>query len=234
MSLLLLSQKHAPWSLWEGHKMYEPTVCYSRASSLEQRLDVQTEALLDQAKRRGLNVVAVLTEKASGGNTDRAEYQKMMRMVECGECKCIAVHKIDRISRSLADFVGMLKFLNEHGVRFISFSDNIDSGDQSPQSKLLMNVMMSFADFERSLILSRTALGREAAKKRGVRFGRPVQFNRNLIYDLRDQGMSLQAIAKRIGASKGAVSKVLKQRASTKSDKNIEIIDAGESDDDSK
>jgi DNA invertase Pin-like site-specific DNA recombinase len=158
----------------------------------------------------------------------------MMRMVECGECKCIAVHKIDRISRSLADFVGMLKFLNEHGVRFISFSDNIDSGDQSPQSKLLMNVMMSFADFERSLILSRTALGREAAKKRGVRFGRPVQFNRNLIYDLRDQGMSLQAIAKRIGASKGAVSKVLKQRASTKSDKNIEIIDAGESDDDSK
>ncbi|MBX9768028.1 MAG: recombinase family protein [Bdellovibrionales bacterium] len=196
---------------------------------MDQRLDVQTEALVSQAKIRGLSVIAVLTEKASGGNTDRAEYQRMMAMVERGECKCIAVYKIDRISRSLGDFVGMLKFLNEHGVRFVSFSDNIDSGDQSPQSKLLMNVMMSFADFERSLILSRTSEGRIAALKRGVKFGRPVQFNRNLIYDLRDQGLSLQAIAKRIGASKGAVSKVLKQRAVNKSDENLEITNTGDS-----
>lgn len=195
-------------------RCYMRCLTYSRVSAVDQSLDIQLETLAKFCASKNLTVVANLSEKISGASASaRPEFQKLLDMAIRNEIDCVVVFKIDRFARSLVDCVNSIKTLNDHGVRFISVQDNLDTSNDSPTGRLLLHLLAVFADLELQTIRTRCRLGREAALKKGVQFGRKKQFNDSLIFNLREQGLSMREIANRVGCSKANVHKVLSERS---------------------
>ncbi len=118
----------------------------------------------------------------SGGDTRRPAFQRLLRDVESGEVDRIVVHRIDRLSRSLADFVRIMETLDRHGVGLVSVTQQLDT--TTSMGKLTMNLLFSFAEFEREMICERTRDKMRAARRRGQWTGGvPV-----LGYDVADGG----------------------------------------------
>jgi DNA invertase Pin-like site-specific DNA recombinase len=84
----------------------------------------------------------------------------------------IVVSKLDRLARSTRDLLETMETIREAGVRFHSISEPW-ADTASHAGKMIMTIFAGIAEFERDLIRERTGAGREAAKKRGVQFGRP-------------------------------------------------------------
>ena len=91
---------------------------------------------------------------------------------------CVVVYKVDRLSRSLADFAKMMEVFEAHGVSFVSVTQQINTSTSA--GRLMLNILFSFAGYERGLISERTRDKIAAARRRGKwAGGRPV-----LGYDL--------------------------------------------------
>lgn len=109
----------------------------------------------------------------SGGNTDRPALKRLMRDVESGDIEAIVVYRLDRISRSLADFVNIHEFLERHGVALVSVTESINTS--TAHGRMMVNVLLSFAQYERELAAERTRHKIEAARRKGKwTGGRPV------------------------------------------------------------
>ena len=110
----------------------------------------------------------------SGGTTKRPAFQKMMTAIRNNEIDVVIVHRIDRLSRSLADFLQTIKVFEKHNVSFISVTQQIDTS--TIMGKLILNILLSFAQFEREMISERTRDKIVAARKNGkFTGGRPVK-----------------------------------------------------------
>jgi DNA invertase Pin-like site-specific DNA recombinase/ssDNA-binding Zn-finger/Zn-ribbon topoisomerase 1 len=101
----------------------------------------------------------------TGSNTNRPSLQKLINDIKEGRVNMVVVYKLDRLSRSLVDFVHILKFFEEHGVAFASITQPIDTSTST--GKLMLHILSSFAEFERQLISERTKDKMSAARKRG-------------------------------------------------------------------
>ena len=101
----------------------------------------------------------------SGATTDRPALRRLLGDVETGRVDAVLVYKIDRISRSLVDFVRLMDLFHRHGVRFISVTQSINTGTSA--GRLMLNVLSSFAQYERELICERTRDKMSAARRRG-------------------------------------------------------------------
>ncbi len=121
----------------------------------------------------------------TGANTDRPALKRLMADVEAGKVNCIVVYKVDRFSRSLLDFMKMMEVLDRHGVTFVSVTQPFNT-TTSP-GRLLLNMLFSFAQFEREMISERTRDKMGAARRRGKWVGG----NLVLGYDLAPQGRAL-------------------------------------------
>ena len=109
----------------------------------------------------------------SGGNADRPALQDLLRRVEDREFDVIVVYRLDRISRSLVDFVKIHDFLERHGVALVSVTESINT--TTAHGRMMVNVLLSFAQYERELAAERTRHKIEAARRRGKwTGGRPV------------------------------------------------------------
>ncbi len=112
-------------------------------------------------------------EGFSGGNTNRPAYQRLTQDVEAGKVDVVAVYSIDRLSRSIADFAQVVQFFDRHGVSFVSVTQAFDTS--TPHGQLTLNVLMSFAQFERQMISQRTRDKMAATRRRGqYTGGKPV------------------------------------------------------------
>ena len=89
----------------------------------------------------------------SGGNVDRDGFRQMMHLVREGRIRKIIVYRLDRISRSLSDFMGILETLKENDVVFVSSQESFDTG--SPYGEMIVKILMVFAEFERQSIIER-------------------------------------------------------------------------------
>lgn len=139
---------------------------YARVSTQGQDLDVQREALEADGCER------IYLEKESGAKRDRPELNKMLEHVRPGDV--VVVHKLDRLARSLSDLLEISDKIRAAKAELrIMGSEGLDS--TTDQGRLMFSILGAFAEFERSLIVSRTARGREAAKARGVKFGPKVR-----------------------------------------------------------
>jgi len=105
----------------------------------------------------------------TGSNTDRPSLQGLINDIKEGIVNMVIVYKLDRLSRSLVDFVQLLKFFDEHGVAFASVTQPIDTSTST--GKLMLHILSSFAEFERELISERTKDKMGAARKRGQWLG---------------------------------------------------------------
>ena len=116
----------------------------------------------------------------SGGSLERPALQRLLRDVEAGRIDCIVVYKVDRLSRSLMDFSKLVELFDRHKVSFVSVTQHFNTTDS--MGRLTLNILLSFAQFEREIIAERIRDKIAAAKKKGKRCGgMPV-----LGYDLVD------------------------------------------------
>src|SRR5271165_1946416 len=137
---------------------------YARVSTLDQNLDLQLQALKKAGCRR------IFQEKISGSNRNRPEFRRMLDHIR--EDDIIVVWKLDRLARSTRDLLETMEIIREAGGRFLSISEPW-ADTTSHSGKMIMTIFAGIAEFERDLIRERTGAGRDAARKRGVRFGRP-------------------------------------------------------------
>ena len=116
----------------------------------------------------------IFREKVSGFKRQRPEFQRMLDQIRPGDV--IVVWKLDRLARSTRDLLNTMDTINEAGGKFQSVSEPW-ADTTTHAGKMIMTVFAGIAEFERDLIRERTGAGREAAKQRGVRFGRPRKLN---------------------------------------------------------
>src|SRR5215470_4923737 len=102
----------------------------------------------------------------------------------------IVCWKIDRWGRSMPHFIASVQELRSLGVRFIAITQGIDTDESNPTSRLILNLLAAFAEFERELIVERTRAGLQRARREGRIGGRPrLVVNRTKIAQLSAEGM---------------------------------------------
>ena len=109
----------------------------------------------------------------TGGNMERPAVQRLMADIDAGLVDCVVVYKVDRLSRSLMDFARLLESFEKHGVSFVSVTQQFNTANS--MGRLMLNVLLSFAQFEREIISERTRDKIAASKRKGFwGGGRPV------------------------------------------------------------
>jgi len=145
-----------------------------RADETFGSIENQHEAILSFIASHKHEGWTALTERYddngfTGSNTHRPSLQKLINDIKEGKVNMVVVYKLDRLSRSLVDFVQILKFFEEHNVAFASITQPIDTSTST--GKLMLHILSSFAEFERELISERTRDKMAAARKRGQWLG---------------------------------------------------------------
>jgi len=101
----------------------------------------------------------------SGANTQRPALQRLLADVDAGKVDCVVVYKYDRLSRSMLDFLQLLDFFKKRGVSFVSVSQRFDTS--TPMGEVTLNILLTFAQFERQMTAERTRDKMRAVWKRG-------------------------------------------------------------------
>lgn len=149
---------------------------YTRKSTTEgldsdfTSLDAQRdacEAYIRSQRGEGWSALADMYDDGgfSGGNVDRPALQRLMNDIEAGKIDCVVVYKIDRLSRSLLDFSRIVDVFEKHNVSFVSVTQLFNTA--TSMGRLMLNVLLSFAQFEREIISERTRDKIAAARKKG-------------------------------------------------------------------
>lgn len=170
-----------------GRRIDAPTVrcaIYTRKSTeegLEQEfnsLDAQREAgeaFIASQKSEGWACLPDRFDDGgyTGGNMERPAFKRLMADVEAGRIDCVVVYKVDRLSRSLLDFTKIMEALEKRGVSFVSVTQQFNT--TSSMGRLTLNILLSFAQFEREIISERTRDKIAAARRKGKwSGGRPI------------------------------------------------------------
>jgi DNA invertase Pin-like site-specific DNA recombinase len=108
----------------------------------------------------------------SGASLDRPALQKLLADVRAGMIDTVLVYKVDRLTRSLADFAKLIELFDAHNVSFVSVTQSFNTS--SSTGKLALNVLLSFSQFERELIGERVRDKIAASKRKGIWVGGPV------------------------------------------------------------
>jgi site-specific DNA recombinase len=116
---------------------------------------------------------------------DRPALQKLLQDVRDGLVDCVMVYKVDRLTRSLLDFARIMEVLDKHGVNFVSVTQQFNT--TSSLGRLTLNILLSFAQFEREMIAERTKDKMSAARRKGRWVGGIPMLG----YDLSERGGAL-------------------------------------------
>jgi site-specific DNA recombinase len=101
----------------------------------------------------------------SGGTMERPAIKRLMSDIEAGAIDCIVVYKVDRLSRSLLDFARLVGTFEQHNVSFVSVTQQFNTTNS--MGRLTLNILLSFAQFEREIIAERTRDKMSAARRKG-------------------------------------------------------------------
>ncbi len=156
---------------------------YCRVSS-DERLD-QSFNSIDAQREAGASFIASQRSEGwvpviddyedpgfSGGNMERPGLKRLLQDIQAGVIDVVVVYKIDRLSRSLADFAKMVEIFDKHKVSFSSVTQQINSA--TSMGRLMLNVLLSFAQFEREVTGERIRDKIGAAKRKGLWMGGAV------------------------------------------------------------
>src|SRR6266404_2630474 len=108
----------------------------------------------------------------SGASLDRPALQQLLADVRASKIDIVLVYKVDRLTRSLADFAKLIELFDTHGVSFVSVTQSFNTS--SSMGRLTLNVLLSFAQFEREVIGERVRDKIAASKRKGIWVGGPV------------------------------------------------------------
>ena len=105
----------------------------------------------------------------SGGNAKRPALTQLKQAISDGKVDVVVVYKIDRLSRSLMDFTALLALFDKHNIAFVSVTQDINTSSSS--GRMVLNILMTFAQYEREIITERIRDKIAAAKKKGMHTG---------------------------------------------------------------
>src|ERR1700675_3242386 len=133
-------------------------------------LDAQREAaetFIQSQRREGVLPLPGCYDDGgfTGANMDRPALERLVQAVEARELDCVVVYKVDRLSRSLLDFTRMLSIFEKHQVSFVAVTQQFNTS--TSLGRLTLNILLSFAQFERELIGERTRDKMSAARRKG-------------------------------------------------------------------
>ena len=109
---------------------------------------------------------------ASGASLERPALQTLLSDIRAGRIDIVVVYKVDRLTRSLADFAKLVELFDQHAVSFVSITQSFNT--TSSMGRLTLNVLLSFAQFEREVIGERVRDKIAASKRKGIWVGGPV------------------------------------------------------------
>lgn len=196
---------------------------YARVSTVGQDLATQKELLEAEGCER------LFVEKVTGTSTaPRKALANMLDHVRAGDT--VYITKIDRLARSIIDLNKIVTELNDKGVSVVFIQDNLTftAGENvTAMQELMFNILGSFAQFERSLIVERTTEGRERAKRQGKHMGRPASSSEKdirkaieLMNDRKNNGLSVNDICRLTGVKRSTLyakmKELTKEQASAK------------------
>jgi site-specific DNA recombinase len=159
-------------------KAVKPVRCaiYTRKSTEEgldqefSSLDAQRESALAYIKSQASQGWTCLKTPYddggfTGGNMERPALKRLLADIQAGNVDCVVVYKVDRLSRSLLDFARMMQTFEQHQVAFVSVTQQFNTAHS--MGRLVLNVLLSFAQFEREIISERTRDKIAAARRKG-------------------------------------------------------------------
>src|SRR5438270_5796605 len=140
-------------------------------------LDAQREACeayINSQAHEGWRLITTRYDDGafSGASLERPALQQLLAHVRAGTIDIVLVYKVDRLTRSLADFAKLIELFDAHGVSFVSVTQSFNTS--SSMGRLTLNVLLSFAQFERELIGERVRDKIAASKRKGIWVGGPV------------------------------------------------------------
>ena len=179
-------------------------VGYIRVSTREQAdsrlgLDAQRRALLTEAERRDWDLTIIEDAGFTGRNVKRPGFREALLLLHQRKADVLMVYKLDRISRSVQDFAGLLHVAQRQHWALVALDMQIDM--TTPNGRLVAHILVAVAQWESEVIGTRTADAMAEAKAKGVRFGveRMVSDETvDRIRELRDGGLSWEKIAARL------------------------------------
>jgi DNA invertase Pin-like site-specific DNA recombinase len=188
---------------------------YSRVSTSDQNVDMQMDELRAYCQRRGFEVAEEYIDRGiSGAKESRPALNRLLAGARQRQFDAILVYRYDRFARSLRQLVNALGEFEALGIHFISLHEGVDTS--TPSGRLVFGIFASIAEFERSLITERIKSGQAAAKRRGIKFGRPrVNVDPKRLVELRGNGISYANIAKATGLSVGTIFRTLGYESAT-------------------
>lgn len=180
---------------------------YARVSTEEQNLDLQLYALSAAGCERiyrdeGISAVA----------RERPAFATALAALQPGDT--LVIWKMDRAFRSLLHALQVLEQLEARGIHFHSLTDAIDT--RTPMGRFVYQIRNAFSELERALIAERTRAGMEAARRRGVRIGRPPKLTLEQIARARAELAAgtapLAVLAKRLRVSRRTLSRAINKK----------------------
>lgn len=183
---------------------------YARVSTSSQSLENQIEQL------KAVGCEKIFSEKKSGKNeVDREQFNIMTDFIREGDV--LFVTKLDRLARSVIDLQNFAKFLQTKAVDLKVLHQNIDT--TTPAGRLLFTMLGAIAEFERDLINERVREGIEAAKQKGVRFGRKSilsKQDKKAIYQEHNNGRAVAWLAQMFHVARNTIYRAIKEYAHKK------------------
>ena len=180
-------------------------IAYVRVSTEEQKgsgagLAAQRAAILAECERRGWALVDVIEDAGySAKDLKRPGVRIALEMLREGGADALVVAKLDRLSRSMLDFAGIMAAAQKQGWGLIALDCAVDT--TTPAGEAMANVLATFAQFERRLISQRTKDALAVKRAQGVRLGRPRALPEDVVRRIvheRNQGRKLVSIADKL------------------------------------
>lgn len=186
-------------------------IAYLRVSTDEQArsglgLEAQRDTVAGEIGRRGWDYQEIIDDGYSAKNLRRPGIDGALETLKSGDADVLVVAKLDRLSRSVIDFAGLLQRARREDWGIVALDLAVDTS--TPSGKMMANVVMAFAEYERELIGERTRIALAVKKASGFRLGEPPKLPakvRARIGEEREAGATLQVIADGLNEGSGAL-----------------------------
>jgi DNA invertase Pin-like site-specific DNA recombinase len=189
--------------------MKKKIAIYLRVSRADQNIENQRQTLVNYISGRGFELYQVYEDIGTGSSDSRLQLNQLLAEAKKRKFDGVLVWKFDRFARSTSFLIRTLDEFYNLGIDFISYDENIDTS--TPMGKAMFTIISAFAEFEKSILISRTKLGLERARAEGKILGRPKIDESTIakINKLRKQGLSIGKIADKLKLSKGVIHKYI-------------------------
>lgn len=187
------------------------TYGYSRVSTAKQAAHGGSLKEQEEALRRA-GAKEIISEQYTGTSMERPALSALLGRMERGDK--LIVTRLDRLARTAADGARTIEELHRRGVAVEIL--NMGTVDDTPMGRLLVHVLLAFAEFERDMIVERTQSGRERAREReGYRDGRPTKFHQRYIehaLGMIEAGQSYSEVARMTGISRTSLVRFMQRK----------------------